>query len=254
LRDILVSLGTGYSSDYEGEADQDRVIPKTLKSLGQMGLVAKLATLRLVQQNTSHSEKMWTDFRQSLADDPDLLTKCHRVNVPYGRGQTLCKMDEVSNMDAMQAEASSFLHQMSKSLSPSVQEQTARQLDTIAHQLLASLFYFQCHDAYDLNQYKYHCRGLLYCRLPSSCLPQMKSLINNGKPRFRVYEEGDIEGGEVLFGRNGWDYNNFSISATFDVSSCARKGVEVQVTFGGWKGAWEDISGFPRRIKRRARK
>jgi len=82
----------------------------------------------------------------------------------------------------------------------------------------------------------------------------MKSLINNGQPRFRVYEDKNLEGGEVLFGRNGWNYSDFSISASFDASSCVRKGVKVQVTFGGWEGTWEDISGFPRKIKRRDRR
>jgi hypothetical protein len=252
-RDILVSIGAGYSSDYNGDADDDSIIPKALKPLGQMGLVTKIAKLRLVQQNTSSCQETWTDFKRSLAGDADLLRKCHRVNVPYGRGQALCKLDEVSKMDAMQAEASAFLHQMSRYLSPSVQEHTSAKLDTIAHQLLASLFYFQAHDAYNLNEYKYHCRGLLYCRLSPTCTKEMASLINNGQPKFRVYEEEKPEGESLVFGATGWNYSDFSISASFDALTYAKKGVRVQVTFGSWNGTWEDISGFPRKFKRRGR-
>jgi hypothetical protein len=252
-RDILVSIGAGYPSDYNGEADHDSIVPKALKPLGQMGLVTRLAKLRLVQQNTSSCQETWADFKRSLADDAHLLMKCHRVNVPYGRDQTLCKLDEVSKMNAMQAEASAFLHQMSKSLSPTIQEQISAKLDTVAHQLLASLFYFQAQDAYDLNEYKYHCRGLLYCRLSPSCTKEMASLINNGKPQFRVYEEEKPEGERIVFGAKGWNYNEFSISASFDALTYAKNGVRVQVTFEGWNRAWEDISGFPRKFKRRGR-
>jgi len=88
-RDILVSIGAGYSSDWNGEAEQDSVAPKVLKPLEQMGLVARLATLRLVQQNTSSCQEAWENFRRSLGDDPNSLNKCYRLNVPYGRGQTL---------------------------------------------------------------------------------------------------------------------------------------------------------------------
>lgn len=252
-RDVLVSIGAGYSSHYNGDADQDSVVPKALKPLEQVGLVAKLATLRLVQQNTSSCQGTWADFKRSLADDAHQLEKCHRVNIPCGQGQTLCKLDDVSKMDAMQAEASAFLHQMSKSLNQSVQEQASSKLDKIAHQLVASLFYFQVHDAYDLNEYKYRCRGLIYCRLSTSLTQQMTSLINTGRPLFRVYEEENPEGETLTFGMNGWNYNDFSISASFDALTYAKKGVRVQVTFDGWHGAWEDISGFPRKFKRRGR-
>lgn len=249
-RDVLVSIGTGYSSDYNGDADQNTLPPKALKPLGQMGLVARLATLRLVQQNTSSCQETWVEFKRSLADDPHSLQKCHRVNVPYGRGQTLCKLDDVLKIDAMQDEAAAFLHQQSKSLDPSIQERASEKLDTIAHQLVASLFYFQLHDAYDLNEYKYHCRGLLYCRLSTSLTQQMASLINNGQPRFRVYEEENPEGEKITFGVNGWNYNDFSISASYDALAYAKNGVRIQITFADWNGAWEDISGFPRKFKR----
>jgi hypothetical protein len=255
-RDILVSLGAGYSSDYNGDADQDSTIPKALRPLGQMRLVARLATLRLVQQNTSNCQEEWVNFKLSLAEDPQLLTKCHRVNVPYGRGQTLCKLDEVSKIGSTQVEASAFLRQMSKFLSPSIQERTSAKVDTIAHQLVASLFYFHILDAYDLNDYKYHCRGLFYCRLSTSCTQAMTSLINNGRPRFRVYDEEHAEGGEMVeLGSRGWNYNDFSISASFDVLTYVKKGARVQVTLAGeWgSGVWEDISGFPKKFKRRER-
>jgi hypothetical protein len=69
FRDILVSIRTGYCSHYNGDADQDSIILKALKLLGQMGLVARLATLRLVQQNTSNCQETWADFKRSLVDD-----------------------------------------------------------------------------------------------------------------------------------------------------------------------------------------
>jgi hypothetical protein len=252
-RDILVSIGAGYSSDWNGDAEQDSVAPKALKPLEQMGLVARLATLRLVQQNTSSCQEAWAKFRRSLGDDRNSLNKCHRLNVPYGRGQTLCKLDEVSKLDAMQAEALAFLHQTSNSLDPSVQAHTSAKLDKIARQLVASLFYFQVRDAYDLNEYKYHCTGRIYCRLSTSLTQAMASLINTGKPLFYVFEEENPEGQEVVFGGSDWDYKDFSISANFDALIYAKKGVSVKVTFASWEGQWEDISGFPRKFKRRGR-
>jgi hypothetical protein len=252
-RDILVSIGAGYSSGWNGDTKQDSVAPKALKPLEQMGLVARLATLRLVQQNTSSCQEAWASFKRSLADNPHSLEKCHRLNVPYGRGQTLCKLDEVSKLDAMQAEASAFLQQTSNSLDPSIQAYNSAKLDKIAHQLVASLFYFQVRDAYDLDDYKYHCTGRLYCRLSTSLIQQGASLINIGKPRFRVSEEENLEGEEITFGQRGWEYNDFSISASFDALVYAKNGVRVQVTFVGWEGEWEDISGFPRKFKRRGR-
>jgi hypothetical protein len=247
-RDIIISLGTGYSSNYEGEAEQNSALPKALKPLGQMGLVAKLAMLRLVLQNTTNCQKLWRDFRQSLSDDTHLLTKCHRVNVPYGRGQTLCKLDDVSKIDATQAEALAFLHRTSKSLSPSIQEQFSTHLDSIARQLLASLFYFQLLDLYDLNEYKYHCRGLLRCRLGSSCVAQMRSLVNSN-PRFRVHDEENPDGNPVALGQKGWNMTDFSVSASFGGFKYAKGGVRIEVSLDNG-GHWDDISGFPRKLEK----
>ncbi|KAE9378224.1 FabD/lysophospholipase-like protein [Stipitochalara longipes BDJ] len=252
-RDILVSIGAGYSSDWNGDAEQDSAAPKALKPLEQIGLVARLATLRLVQQNTSSCQEKWTMFKRSVADDSKSLQNCHRVNVPFGRGQILCKLDEVSKLDAMQTEALAFLHQTSKSLDPSVQAHTSAKLEKITRQLIAALFYFQVRDAYDLNEYKYHCTGRLYCRLSTSLTQQMASLINTGKPQFHVFEEENPVGEKIIFGNRGWEYKDFSISANFDALIYAKKGVSIKVTFDGWDGQWEDISGFPRKFKRRGR-
>jgi hypothetical protein len=68
-----------------------------------------------------------------------------------------------------------------------------------------------------------------------------------------VSEEENLEGEEITFGQRGWEYNDFSISASFDALVYAKDGVRVQVTFVGWEGEWEDISGFPRKFKRRGR-
>ena len=81
----------------------------------------------------------------------------------------------------------------------------------------------------------------------------MASLINTGKPLFYVFEEENPEGQEVVFGGSDWDYKDFSISANFDALIYAKKGVSVKVTFASWEGQWEDISGFPRKFKRRGR-
>jgi hypothetical protein len=248
-RDILVSIGTGYSSDYEGNPDQDTDDSKALKILEQMGIFSKIAILHLVNQNTSRCQRTWEDFQATLADEPHQMRRCHRVNVPYGRGQTLCKLDEISKMEATQSEAFSFLRQKSTSVSPDVQRRSFSKLDMIARQLTATLFYFQDLDAYDLNENKLHCRGLLYCRLSSACMEQMKSLINSGRPLFQVWQEEMPEGQKLEFGERGWNFNDFSISASFDAFAYAKKGVRIQVTFEGWNNAWEDISGFPRKIK-----
>jgi len=80
----------------------------------------------------------------------------------------------------------------------------------------------------------------------------MSSLINNGRPRFRIEEEGNPEGGEVMFRREGWNYSDFSIGVGFDASVFETRGVRMTVMFEGWKKGVE-ISGFPRKIKRRER-
>ncbi len=82
----------------------------------------------------------------------------------------------------------------------------------------------------------------------------MLSLLDSGQPRFRVYEEENPEGEVLVLGTKGWNLRDFSISASFDALTYAKKGVHVQITLNGWKEVWHDISGFPRKVKRHERR
>lgn len=246
-RDIVLSLGTGYSSNYAGDLKRDTALQKAAKPLGRKGLVEKLAMLRLVEQSTAACEDTWHEFRTSLSDDKHLLTKCHRINIPFGQGQSLCKLDDVTKVEATDAEAAAFLSETSRSCSSDIQTKVSAQLNTIARQLRASLFYYEVLDIFDLNEYKHRCMGRLRCRLDLSYKQQMRSLLGCN-PRFRVHSDDNIEGTPIILSRQGWNPSDFSIPAPFETLKHV-KDVRIEVSFND--GAhWDDISGFPRELKK----
>jgi hypothetical protein len=245
-RDIILSIGAGYTSDHRGKAINRRNISNFMRSFNGIGFISKLATLRLVLQNTTDCQKMWSEFKHSLGADHHLLTKCHRINVPYGPGQTLCRLDEIDKMSAMEVEAVSFLKGKSKSVDQSIQRQSARSIDTIARQLVASLFYFQAKTFEDFNDEEYHCYGLLRCRLSPSCQAQMQSLVQS-RPIFRVYEDSGSDFTSLTLDPSRWDMENFAITAVFRT---LRRSLEVRIVVSMDGGShWDDISGFPRTLR-----
>jgi hypothetical protein len=86
---------------------------------------------------------MWNDYRHSLGPDDSLVSKCHRVNVPYGPEQDLGSLDAVSKMNSMRDETLRFLEQESKSVSLKIQKDSAKKIELIGRQLVASLFTFR---------------------------------------------------------------------------------------------------------------
>jgi hypothetical protein len=243
-RDIIVSIGTGYSTDYNGQPVKDS-LSQMLTPFDRVGFLNKLALFRLVLSNTTNCEKMWNEFTHSLGPDPHLLTKCHRVNVPYGAGQDLCSLDAVSRMDAIKEEAVAVLALKSKSVTKDVQGLLTTRLDIVARQLVASLFYFQLRTTEDADDEVYTYHGLLRCRLGPSCRAQMQSLVE-ATPLFRVYEGAGAESNDVSLDGAGWDLNTFSVKCSFWTGKGAD---EVRVVVSLDRGAsWDDVSGFPRRL------
>jgi hypothetical protein len=244
-RDIVLSVGTGYQTDFNGEPSNKVLLSQMMKRLERLGIVDKIATMRLVLHNTTNCQKMWNDYRHSLGPDDSLVSKCHRVNVPYGPGQGLGSLDAVSKMSSMKDEALRFLEQESKSVSLKIQKDSAKKIELIARQLVASLFYFQVKVIDSLDDEEDYCRGLIRSRLSSSCTAQMESLIQ-ASPTFRLYEGAGGDYTSVKLDSHGWNLGSFSIKAEFRMLKSSAQ-VRIRMSFDR---DWDDISGFPRNLRK----
>ena len=243
-RDLIVSIGTGYSTNFAGEVVKKSLLSKAMKPFKSIGVIDKIATLRLVLENTTDCQKMWSDFRRRLGPDTHLAEKCHRVNVPYGESQKLCSLDAVSKMKSMKSEARAFLEGKSKSVDALIQRQSAEKIEKIARQLVASLFYFQVLSVGVFNEKEYACSGLIRCRLSSACAEQAESLIQ-AQPAFRIYEESKFEPNYSKdISSLTWDKKSFAAPIEFRTWKQS-SGVRIVISFDGRKN-WENLSGFPR--------
>lgn len=243
-RDIVVSIGTGLSTDLHGAPEKNPALSKYLQGLQSLGIVRKIVMLKSVLASTLDCEKMWHDFKNSLGIDIHHLAKCHRINIPFGDGQSLCDLDDVRKMNGVKAEALNVLNGTSRSVSQLVQSQLSEQMDTIARQLLASLFYLKVamlENSGDLLI----CHGLIRCRLGYSYQTQFQSLLRN-EPTFRVTDSLDTS--HVLsIARDGWD-SIFSLPIKFTVPrEAAQICMEITLDKGNH---WDMISGFPRDLLR----
>jgi hypothetical protein len=239
-RDIILSIGTGYAADFGGKARKSQSADM-LKSLSQFGLVAKIALMRLVIENTLDCQKMWRNFKKSLGLDPRLLSKCHRVNVPLGPGLDPCDMDNVDEMKAMKNEAEAFVEKRSQNVAQTVQDEFSAKIEKIARQLVVSLFYLEVQHLNYLPHDEVRCQGRIYCRLSESCVTQFRSLAQKN-PNFRIQEDLKYEYSSVnLVG--AWDMQHFFIQCSFGFSKgCLDVAIEMSVDNGK---NLEDISGFP---------
>jgi hypothetical protein len=94
-RDIVLSIGTGDSTDFDGIREQDPALSKLLQSLQKLGIVRKIVKLKSQLESALNCEKMWNAFKNALGSDLHLLGKCHRINIPFGTDQHLCSLDDV---------------------------------------------------------------------------------------------------------------------------------------------------------------
>ena len=247
IRDIVLSIGTGYSTNFHGTVEQDTHLSTIIRALRKLGLISKIVILTSVLANTLNCQRMWHAFKNTLGSDLDLLRKCHRVNIPYGQGQVLCGLDEVSKMKDMKTEALDVLSGKSKNVSPFVQEQLSKKLDLIARQLLASLFYLAVNTIQPENQETDICYGWIRCRLSRTYQAQFQSLLAKS-PAFRVIDStGKVQ--DVSVDARGWDKSNFSIPAHFRLSTTYSE-VRVKLTLDHGRN-WDEISGFPRNLHAR---
>ena len=242
IRDIVLSIGTGYSTNFHGIIEQDAQLGTIIRALRKLGLISKIVILTSVLANTLNCQRMWHAFKNTLGSDLDLLRRCHRVNIPYGQGQVLCGLDEVSKMKEMKTEALDVLSGKSKNVSPLVQEQLSDKLDLIARQLLASLFYLAVNTSQTENQETKICHGWIRCRLSRTYQAQFQSLLAKS-PTFRVIDSSGNKQ-DVSVDVRGWDKSNFSIPAHFRLPRTYSE-VRVKLTLDHGRN-WDDISGFPR--------
>jgi hypothetical protein len=253
-RDIIVSIGAGYGSNFDGDPPRKRTPSALLKPFENFGFVAKIAVLRLVVENTTDCHKMWTEFKYSLGSgrgthDQHLLTKCHRVNVPYGRGHKVCQLDAVDKMDGMREEAQTFLNGSSSAVSDEVQQASLSKIETISRQLVASLFYFKQTSAEEYGEDELLFTGVIMCRLSPACGASMRSLAQ-ANPMFRICEgvnpsHNDLTRVTLHTGR--WDIRNCSTTTDFRIPKTVQE-VRIIISFDSGV-SWDDISGFPRTLK-----
>ena len=246
-RDILISLGTGIATDNDGSPARSSRLFALLQPFERLGLVGKIAMLRLVLENTTNGEKMWRESRDSLGPAPALGAKCHRLNIPFGPGAQLGALDDLARMGAMKAEAQAVLGQRSRHVSAGVQAEAGAQVARVARQLVASLFYFQTVSVASLGEDESLCSGFLRCRLSQASLACGQAMLSAG-PVFQLREQ-DGAGGEthtVTLQGLEWDVARLSVPASFRVWKRPSE-VSIAVSFDGMK-SWDDISGFPRAV------
>lgn len=244
-RDIIVSIGTGCSTDYHGTPEKDQKLSSFLQGLQSLGIVRKVVILKSVLQSTLNCQKMWHEFINSLGADEHLLRKCHRINVPYGTERSLCSLDDWPKTKDTKAEALKVLSGNSMSVSDFVQNQLYEELDVIARQLLASLFYLAIRslDNSDSGDTK-TCHGWIRCRLSRSYEKQFNSLLHKNLT-FRVTNSLGYKH-SLAFELEAWDAA-FSIPVWF---LSPRESVEVCVEVTLDNGShWDSISGFPRHLR-----
>jgi len=123
-----------------------------------------------------------------------------------------------------------------------VQDQLREELDLIARQLLASLFYLTIRTLDNNNGGDAEiCHGWIKCRLGRSYERQFQSLLRKN-PAFRVIDSLGNDHNLPLVSRE-WDAT-FSIQAQFQVP---KESAEVRVEMTLDNGShWDTISGFPR--------
>lgn len=243
-RDVVISIGTGFSTNRDGMPENDQQMSRFLQGLRHLGIVRKIVVLKSVLQSTLNCRKMWFAFTNSLGTDKHLLGKCHRVDIPFGPGQSLCNLDDWQRMRDIKGEALKVLSGTSTSVSEFVQDQLHEQLDTIARQLVASLFYltFQGVENDGIGDIAI-CKGWIRCRLRRSYEKQFYSLLSKN-PIFRVIDSSSHEY-ILAYGSTQWDAT-FSIPVQFYIP---RESATVRVEITLDNGIhWDTISGFPRNL------
>ena len=245
-RDIVVSIGTGCSTNRDGMRQEDPTLSNFLQNLQRLSIVRKIVILKSVLQSVLNCQKMWDAFINSLGVDEHLLGKCHRVNVPYGVGQSLCNLDDWQKMRDTKEEALKVLSGKSNSVSSFVQDQLRDQLDLIARQLLASLFYLSVRtlDTDHNDKYSYICHAWIRCRLGHSYGKQFHSLCRQN-PAFRVVDSFDNEH-NLSFDPRAWDAT-FSALAQFQFHRESHA-VRIELTLDNGRH-WDTIGGFPRHLR-----
>lgn len=243
-RDIVLSIGAGQSTNYDQIPEYDQKLGTFLQGLQRFGFLRKLIVFKSVLQSAFSCQMMWNNFIDSLGEDDHLLHKCHRINIPYGAGQNLCNLDDWQRMNDAKDEALKVLSGQSTSVSNLVQDRLSDELDLIARQLVASLFYMSI-QTLETNRHAKAttCSGRIRCRLGRSYQTQYHSLLNRN-PAFRVIDNFGHTS-HVAIDVRARDAT-FSFPAQFQVSIESAQ-VRVEVTLS--KGRlWDTISGFPRHL------
>ena len=204
--------------------------------------------LRWVVLNTVNCQKLWDDFKNGLARDKRGerdRAKCHRLNIPYGKGEELPKLDQVNEIDGLEQEAQSVLDKQSKALKMSVQEDVYAKVGTIARQLVATLFYLGMSAIRQLGPNNYRCSGWLRCRLPASEKTSIEQLIAK-QPTLRLYIMRDLSTECISLGRVPWKKDHPFASLDFNLADPGEL-IRLCISFDGGRTE-EDISGCPRRL------
>lgn len=242
--DIVVSIGTGRSTDIDGMPENDPKLSSFLEGLQHLRLTRKIVMLRSILQSTSNCENTWRAFLGTLGDNEQLLSRCHRISLPFGVGQTVCCQDDWKKIKDTKSEALHLLSHASKNVRPFLQAQLSEQLNVIARQLIASLFFLTVQRLED-NPTN-HTRtwyGLIRCRLGRLYEKQFQSILCK-QPAFRIL---DMDGpkNELTYDPGAWD-TTFSVPTIF---CCPGESVEVlvEISLDGRKN-WDAISGFPRAL------
>lgn len=233
--DIVLSIGTGIQATEIKSKDKantilHRFVPRGLMRMIAVGIQSVSSTL--------DCQREWNSFRSSIDHEPELLERCHRLNVALADEPP--RLDDVSKIAALKSEAANFF----------AAKTTREEVQRIARQLVASLFYFVLLERQDTEGgVGRSWSGLLRCRLSPAMTKQFLNLTLRG-PIFRVVQgQGKGRDGQDtdLVGRHTptvqFDMKTFSSEVDIDVANSSGR-ISIEIAFLDQADRfWNAISG-----------
>lgn len=252
--DIVLSIGTGIQANENGGPimPKKRGLAVSVRKMLPHGLRKNVITAIDMIESVTDCQREWENFLRSNRSHIKFLKVCHRLNV--GLQEEPPKLDAVSDMHDLEAEAMRYLEKGSIKYLDTSYTNARQHIKTVARRLLASLYYFDpapgsststantaSGGKANINSGLNHrnIEGFLRCRLSTQMKSQFQSLSQEEK-QFRVCDDNRATW-EIL--PPTFDNDTFSSNRLdLPVKDGASWWIEVQ--FPKRSEAWERISGF----------
>lgn len=235
--DILLSIGTGIQVDVNGSTKSAGKRQKIGMRLLPKGLRGWVAAGLDVVQSTVDCNRQWDEFVNSKRWDRNTHRVCHRLNI--GLTERPPKLDDVEAIMTLKSEATRYLHHKGPGTAYlNKRYRTAhKHIAAVARRLTAALFYFESTPVDEGGE----SGGVLHCRLSSAMRDNFRRLLNE-QPKFRVCQKVRQDRWSCTTFGAQFDERTFAGTVSFRAIS---EDIVIEMTFPGWNGCWERISGFP---------